>query len=260
MIGIIGGSGIYDIEGVHLREERQIMTPYGIPSDAYRIGDFSGKDVIFLPRHGSSHSIPPHKINYKANIWGFKELGVERIISFGASGGIRPDMVPGTIVILDQIVDLTSGRDTTFYHGEEGVIHIDFTEPYCPELREALMKSGTKSGISLKESGTYVCVNGPRLETGAEIKVFSLLGADVVGMTAMPEASLAREAELCYAGISVVTNFAAGMSGKKLTVTEVIHSMNTSTLHLKTLLKETFDLIPAQRGCSCKKSLREAKV
>lgn len=260
MIGIIGGSGLYDIEGVNLREVRQIMTPYGSPSDAYRICDFSGKDVIFLPRHGSSHSIPPHKINYKANIWGFKELGAERIISLGASGGIRPDMVPGTIVLLDQIIDLTSGRDTTYYHGEEGVIHIDFTEPYCPDLREALVKGGIKSGISLHKSGTYVCVNGPRLETRAEIKSFSLLGADVVGMTAMPEASLAREAELCYAGVSVVTNFAAGMSGKKLTVTEVINTMNISAIHLKTLLKETFHLIPAKRVCACKESLREAKV
>jgi 5'-methylthioadenosine phosphorylase len=246
MIGIIGGSGLYDIEGVNLREERQIMTPYGIPSDAYRICDFSGWDVIFLRRHGSSHSIPPHKINYKANIWGFKELGAERIISLGASGGIRPDMVPGTIVILDQVIDLTSGRDTTYYH--------------CPDLREALVKGGIKSGISLQKSGTYVCVNGPRLETRAEIKSFSLLGADVVGMTAMPEASLAREAELCYAGVSVVTNFAAGMSAKKLTVTEVINTMNISAIHLKTLLKETFNLIPAKRGCACRESLREAKV
>jgi 5'-methylthioadenosine phosphorylase len=260
MIGIIGGSGLYDIDGVNLREVRQIKTPYGMPSDAYRIGDYSGRGLVFLPRHGSLHSIPPHKINYKANIWGFKELGANRIISFGASGGISPDMIPGTIVILDQIIDLTSGRDTTFYHGEEGVIHVDFTEPYCPDLREALVKAGKQSGISLKESGTYVCVNGPRLETRAEIKSFSLLGADVVGMTAMPEASLAREAELCYAGVSVVTNFAAGMSGRKLTVTEVIEGMNTSLIHLKILLKETLDLIPTERKCACKESLREARV
>jgi 5'-methylthioadenosine phosphorylase len=169
-------------------------------------------------------------------------------------------MVPGTIVILDQIIDLTSGRDTTFYHGEEGVIHVDFTEPYCPDLREALVKAGIQSGIPLKESGTYVCVNGPRLETRAEIKSYSLLGADVVGMTAMPEASLSREAELCYAGVSVVTNFAAGMSGKKLTVTEVIEGMNTYLIHLKILLRETLNLIPAERKCACKESLREAKV
>lgn len=260
MIGIIGGSGLYDIEGVHLREVCEIMTPYGRPSDGYRICDFAGRDVVFLPRHGSAHSIPPHNINYKANIWGFKELGAERIISIGASGGINPHVVPGTIVIPDQILDMTSGRDVTYYHGEEGVIHIDFTEPFCPVLREALAGAGRKTGISLQNEGTYVCVNGPRLETKAEIKVFSLLGADIVGMTAMPEASLAREAELCYAGVSVVTNFAAGMSGKKLTATEVISGMNATVTPLKTLLQETFALIPAKRECSCREAIREGKI
>jgi len=260
MIGIIGGSGLYNIEGVHMREVRDIMTPYGRPSDGYRICDFAGRDVVFLPRHGSAHSIPPHKINYKANIWGFKELGAERIISIGASGGISPRMVPGTILIPDQILDFTSGRDVTYYHGEEGVVHIDFTEPFCPVLREACAEAGRKTGISLQNTGTYICVNGPRLETRAEIKAFSLLGADVVGMTAMPEAVLAREAELCYAGVSVVTNFAAGMSGKKLTATEVVSGMNATVAQLKALLQETFALIPAKRQCSCGEAMREGKI
>lgn len=260
MIGIIGGSGLYDMEGVHPQEVRGIMTPYGAPSDEYRICNFAGRDVIFLPRHGSAHHIPPHRINYKANIWGFKELGAKRIISIGATGGMRPHLSPGTMVIPDQILDLTSGRDATFHHGEEGVIHIDFTEPYCPVLRDALLEAGKKSGISLHGTGTYVCVNGPRLETRAEIKVFSLLGADIVGMTAMPEAALAREAELCYAGIAVVTNVAAGMSGKKLTAAEVISGMNTAAAQLKTLLQEMFPLIPVARECACRDSMRGAKV
>lgn len=260
MIGIIGGSGLYDIEGVQLRTVHHVMTPFGSPSDGYRVVDFGGRDVVFLPRHGSAHSIPPHKINYKANMWGFRELGVERIISVGASGGITPRMVPGTIVIPDQILDFTSGRDVTYHHGEEGVIHIDFTEPYCPALREALSAAGRKTGIPLQDSGTYVSVNGPRLETRAEIKAFSLLGADIVGMTGMPEASLAREAEICYAGVSVVTNFAAGMSGKKLTAAEVISGMHSAVLQLRGLLQETFSLIPAKRECACREAVREGTL
>jgi 5'-methylthioadenosine phosphorylase len=260
MIGIIGGSGLYDIEGVHLREVRHILTPFGIPSDGYRFVDFNGITAVFLPRHGSAHSIPPHKINYKANIWGFRELGVERIISIGASGGISPRMFPGTIVIPDQILDFTSGRDVTYYHGEVGVIHIDFTEPYCPVLRESLSAAGRKKGIPVQDSGTYVCVNGPRLETRAEINAFSVLGGDIVGMTGMPEAVLAREAEICYAGVSVVTNFAAGVSGKKLTVAEVISGMNATVPALRALLQETFSIIPAERACLCREALREGKI
>ncbi len=260
MIGIIGGSGLYDIEGFHLREAREAVTPYGSPSDLYRIGVLAGEEVVFLPRHGSSHGIPPHKINYRANIWGFRELGADRIIAFGASGGISPRMVPGAIVVPDQIIDFTSGRDMTFHHGGEGVVHVDFTEPYCPVLRKAIVDAGRKSGISLQESGAYVCVNGPRLETRAEIKAYSLLGADIVGMTAMPEASLAREAELCYAGVNVVTNSAAGISAKKLTAAEVIQGMNIAAARLKILLQELISLLPRSVKCACRESLREAKV
>ncbi len=263
MIGIIGGSGLYEIEGFFLRKKKNILTPYGAPSDSYMIGEFSDRDVVFLTRHGSQHNIPPHLINYRANIWGFKELGVNRIISLGATGGISHEMKPGTIVVLDQIIDMTKGRDLTFYDGGDsrgGVVHIDFTEPYCPELRESILKAGEKSGIALKKSGTYVCVNGPRLESKAEITFFSKIGADVVGMTAMPEASLARETELCYAGISVVTNYAAGITEKKLTTTEVIEVMKGTAKRLKELLKEAFNLTPFERRCGCKEALKEAKI
>ncbi len=260
MIGIIGGSGLYDMEGLHPREVRPIMTPYGAPSDEYRMCHVAGRDVIFLPRHGARHHIPPHKINYRANIWGFKDLGAKRIISIGATGGIRPGLIPGDIVVPDQILDVTSGREATFYHGEESVIHIDFTEPYCPVVRNAILKAGQESAISLHAAGTYVCVNGPRLETRAEIKAYSVLGADVVGMTAMPEAALAREAELCYGGIAVVTNFAAGMAAKKLTATEVIMCMNKAAAQVKTILREMIPLIPAVRECACGDAMRDAKV
>jgi 5'-methylthioadenosine phosphorylase len=259
MIGVIGGSGLYEIEGVTIKEIKKVFTPFGYPSDSYRIGEFSGKEIVFLPRHGSLHNIPPHKINYRANIWGFKELGAERVISLSAAGGISLGMKPGTIVIPDQVIDMTKGRDSTFYDGDK-VIHIDFTEPYCPELRSYVFRAGEKSGINLKKSGTYVCVNGPRLETKAEIKFFSGIGADIVGMTAMPEASLAREAEICFAGVTVVTNYAAGITKKRLRATEVIEVMKETAVRLKELLKEVFKLIQVKRECICKESLKDAGV
>ncbi len=259
MIGAIGGSGLYEIKGVVIKETRKIATPYGEPSDSYRIGEMGGRTIAFLPRHGSPHHIAPHKINYRANIWGFKELGADRIISVSAVGGINPGMKPGDIVMPDQIIDMTEGREGTFYDKEE-IVHVDFTEPYCPELRASIHSAGKKTGIRLKQRGTYVCTNGPRLEAAAEIKAFSRLGADVVGMTGMPEASLARELEICLAGIAVVTNYAAGISKKKLTATEVVEKMKESTERIKALLKRTFSMIPKSRNCTCKDALKDARM
>lgn len=259
-IGVIGGSGLYDIKGLVIERRKRVSTPYGKPSDQYIIGKLGSTEIIFLPRHGSNHDIPPHMINYRANIWGFKKLGVERIISVSAVGGIKKGLRPGDIVILDQIIDMTRNRKSTFYDGKTGVVHVDFTEPYCPETRQALIKAGRRTGISLKNGATYVAVEGPRLETASEIRVFAMLGADVVGMTGMPEAVLAREVEICYAGISVVANYAAGISKKKLTTTEVMEVMKASTEKIKRLLKETFALLPEDRGCPCKEALKEVKI
>lgn len=258
-IGIIGGSGLYDIPGLTIKECKKITTPFGDPSDVYQIGRFSGMEVVFLQRHGTPHHISPHKINYRANIWGFKELSIERIISITAAGGISHEMKPGSIVVLDQVIDMTKGRPSTFYDSDE-VVHIDFTEPYCPELRETIFTAAEKAGVGIKRSGTYICVEGPRLETAAEIKVFSMLGADVVGMTGMPEASLAREIEICLAGIAVVTNYAAGITGKRLTTIEVLETMKATTERLKSILKEVFTLIPLDRVCACKDALKEARM
>ncbi|HYA12451.1 MAG TPA: S-methyl-5'-thioadenosine phosphorylase [Thermodesulfovibrionales bacterium] len=258
-IGVVGGSGLYNIPGLTIKEYREIITPFGDPSDTYMIGEFSNREVAFLPRHGLKHHIPPHKINYKANMWGFKELGVERIISIGAVGGIGPEIRPGMIIVPDQIIDMTKGRDSTYYDGDE-VVHIDFTEPYCPELRESVFRAGRKSGVELIKSGTYACVNGPRLETRAEIKIFLDIGIDMVGMTAMPEAALARELELCLAGVAVVTNYAAGITKKRLTTTEVIKTMGGAANRVGNLLEKTFNLIPDERRCACKGALKEARM
>ncbi|MEW6585934.1 MAG: S-methyl-5'-thioadenosine phosphorylase [Nitrospirota bacterium] len=258
MIGIIGGSGLYAIEGVIIKKRSRLKTPYGSPSDAFVIGELQGRKIAFLPRHGSKHSVPPHRINYRANIWGMKELGVQRIISVSATGGISSRMKPGTIAVLDQIIDLTKVRSSTFYEGE--AVHIDFTEPYCPEMRRALLEASGAAGIGVMKSGTYLCTEGPRLETRSEIGYFSRIGADVVGMTGMPEASLAREAEICYAGVAVVTNYAAGLTGDKLTASEVIKTMAEATGHLKILVKEALGRIPVRRKCLCKEALREARI
>ncbi|RPI38234.1 MAG: S-methyl-5'-thioadenosine phosphorylase [Nitrospiraceae bacterium] len=259
VLGVIGGSGLYDIPGLEITDSERITTPYGDPSDVYRIGKLAGAEVAFLPRHGTMHHIQPHKINYRANIWGFRELGVKKILSVGASGGISGSMEPGTVAVPDQIIDMTSGRHSTFYEDDE-VVHIDFTEPFCTDLRERIFAASEKAGIRIIRKGTYICVNGPRLETGAEIRAFSILGADMVGMTAMPEAVLARELELCFAGISVVTNFAAGISGQKLTATEVVEFMKASTEKIKELLKAFFVMDFSTSVCFCGQALKDAKM
>ncbi len=259
-IGVIGGSGLYEIEGFTLKKKKKLSTPYGNPSEQYFIGEINDTEVIFLPRHGKHHDIPPHMINYRANIYGFKKLGVDRILSISAVGGIKKGLKPGDIVILDQVLDMTRNRASTFYDGKNGIYHIDFTEPYCPELRKQLLKAGKATRIKLQNGGAYVAVDGPRLETASEIKSFEILGGDVVGMTGMPEASLSRELEICYAGLSVVANYAAGISKRKLTVAEVMEAMKDTTDNLKSILKKTFSLIPKERKCECKDALKEAKI
>ncbi|MBF0329890.1 MAG: S-methyl-5'-thioadenosine phosphorylase [Nitrospirae bacterium] len=258
LLGIIGGSGIYDLEGLKSAGETFAETPFGKPSAGYKTGDIDGREILFLPRHGADHSIAPHKINYRANIWGFKSLGVQKIIAVGAVGGISGNLKPGDIVILDQLIDFTFGaRQSTFFEDNK-VAHIDFTEPYCSEMRSLMISTAAKTGVEVKNSGTYICVNGPRLETAKEIQYFSSIGADVVGMTGMPEAALAREAEICLCGIAVVTNYAAGISNQKLTVTEVIDTMKRSNDKIKRLIKEFALQFSDERLCTCKDALKNA--
>lgn len=257
-IGIIGGSGLYSMNGLTSLEEVSLSTPFGPPSSVYVKGKLGGSEVVFLSRHGIPHRIPPHKVNYRANIWGFKTLGVERIFSVSAVGGIRADTAPGALVLLDQIIDMTQGARPATFHDEDRVVHVDFTFPYCPELRDALLRASRSNGIPIRETGVYLCVNGPRLETASEIRYFSQIGADVVGMTAMPEAVLAREMEICFTGIAVVTNHAAGITENKLTVTEVVETMNRSLGLLGKLLEAAVPGVSARRACACRDALKEA--
>lgn len=259
-IAIIGGSGIYSLDIIEGADEHEIKTPYG-KSPEIITGKLDGRSVAFMPRHGEGHSAPPHAINFRANLWALKELGVRRIMATTAVGSLNPEMKPGHFVLLDQFLDFTKGRRSTFYDGEDGeVVHVDMTEPYCPELRDVLSTRGEDLETEVHPSGTYVCTEGPRFETAAEIEMFERLGGDVVGMTNVPESVLARELEMCYATVSVVTNLAAGISGEKLTHEEVKEMMDKNMERVKDLLISSIFEIPETRSCTCGDALKGAKV
>ena len=211
MLAIIGGSGLTQLANLNVIRREVVRTPYGEPSGALTFGQLCEHPVVFLARHGYGHTIPPHRVNYQANLWALKEAGVEIIISVASVGGIRADMCPGTLVVPDQIIDYTWGRKSTFHeNSEEAVVHIDFTEPYDRSLRELLIKAAGIAGVAISDSGVYAATQGPRLETAAEIDRLERDGADLVGMTGMPEAALARELGVPYAAINLVANYAAG--------------------------------------------------
>jgi 5'-methylthioinosine phosphorylase len=211
MYAIIGGSGLAKLSALEAARRQVMRTPYGEPSGALTFGRFAGTEVVFLARHGYGHTLAPHEINYRANLWALRELKVEGVISVATVGGIRADIGPGTLVVPDQIIDFTHSRKSTFFEGSEmPVIHVDFTEPYTPALRQGLLQAAAACDEAVIDGGVYACTQGPRLETAAEIERIARDGGDLVGMTGMPEAALAREAELAYATLGVVVNHAAG--------------------------------------------------
>jgi 5'-methylthioinosine phosphorylase len=211
MLAIVGGSGLTQLSNLDVTRRLAVRTPYGEPSGALTFGRIAGEEVIFLARHGYGHTIAPHKVNYRANIWALREQEVEGVVSVASVGGIRADMRPGALAVPHQIIDYTWGRSNTFFEGaEQAVTHIDFTEPYSTQLRRRILDAARACAEPLAEEAVYAACQGPRLETAAEIDRLERDGADVVGMTGMPEAALAREAGLDYATIAVVANFAAG--------------------------------------------------
>ena len=211
MLAIIGGSGLSKLENLEIKQRKVARTPYGEPSGPLTMGSISGRDVVFLARHGDEHTMAPHQVNYRANLWALKNEGVKEIVSVASVGGVRKDLGPGTLLLPDQIIDYTWGRGSTFFEGADApVTHIDFTEPYSESVRERIREAARRCGERLVEGGVYAATQGPRLETAAEINRMERDGADVVGMTGMPEAVLARELELDYAAIAVVANYAAG--------------------------------------------------
>lgn len=250
--GIIGGTGVYDPQLLDRLRNEQVSTPYG--DVAVQVGTYQGIEIAFMPRHGKGHSIPPHKVNYRANIWALKRLGVRRVLATAAVGSLNPDMKPGHFVIIDQFLDFTKVREHTFFDGgETGVVHTDVTHPYCPELRGALIEQADRLELDSHRAGVYVCTEGPRFETAAEIRAFRLLGGDVVGMTNVPEAVLAREAGLCYAVMAMVTNMGAGISEQPLTHDEVVEIMAENTENVRRLALETIVGGPLGTGCSCER-------
>ncbi len=253
MIGIIGGSGVYEItEKADNIEKKMVKTDYGDDVEV-SILDMAGKKVAFIPRHASGHSIPPHKINYKANIDALKQCGVTKIIATNSVGSLNENRGPGSFVIPDDFLDFTSVRDKTFFNDK--VVHIDATEPYCNETAKIIASCG-----DVIVGGTYVCTEGPRFETPAEIKMFKMLGGDVVGMTGLPEATLAREREMCYSSICIVSNFAAGISPEKLTIDEVFEVMEIKQAELLDLIYEIIKNLDADKDCACLHALDGAEA
>jgi 5'-methylthioinosine phosphorylase len=238
MLAIIGGSGLTNLSTLAVAHREVVRTPYGDPSSALLFGQIGGRDAVFLARHGHGHTIPPHRVNYRANVWALKEKGAHAIVAVASVGGIR-DCLPGDLVLPHQLVDYTSGREATFFDGGEGnVVHVDFTHPYEPSLRERCLEAARGAGVPLRDGGVYGAVNGPRLETAAEIDRLDRDGVTLVGMTGMPEASLAREAGLPYVAICVVVNHAAGRgdSASAISMEGISHVLETGMDQVRRLL------------------------
>lgn len=256
-IAIIGGTGIYNPCTFAGFKEKIIETPYG--QAKVLCGEMAKNAVTFITRHGVGHTTAPHKVNYRANIWALKSLGVKEIFATTAVGSLNTLMTAGHFVVCDQILDFTKSRINTFFDSpERGVAHVDFTFPYCPRLREKVIACLAKTNIPFHKSGTYVTAEGPRFETAAEIKMFRMMGGDIVGMTNMPEAILAREAEMCYVNCSIVTNMGAGISLTPLSHKEVVEEMGKSIKNMEQLILAFINANDSDViQCNCEESLKE---
>ncbi len=256
-IGVIGGSGIYDIEGITETRKQKISTPFGDPSDTIVIGNLEGIPVAFLPRHGRGHFIMPSELNSRANIYALKSLGVEQIISISACGSLKEELKPRDIVIPDQLFDRTRQRPCTFF-GEGIVAHIGFANPYCPELSQTLYQAAKDLRFSVHLGGTYVCIEGPQFSTKAESKVFRSLGFSIIGMTNLPEAKLAREAEICYATLGLVTDYDVWKEGEEVSVERVVGNLLANIENVKKLIKVAIPRLERERKCECASALAYA--
>lgn len=242
MLAIIGGTGLARLAGLEDARREVVRTPYGDPSCALTFGALGGKRVVFLARHGYGHTIPPHEINYRANLWALAEVGVEAVVAVATVGGIRADCTPGALVVPNQIIDYTHGRIGTYFEGaEQAVMHIDFTEPYDARARERLLAGATRADVKVLDGAVYGCTQGPRLETAAEVRRVERDGCCIVGMTGMPEAALARELELRYAALCVVANYAAGKGTSKdaISLEQIRQVLDASMASVRRVLEES---------------------
>ena len=259
-IGIIGGSGLYSMPGFEAHEERAIATPWGAPSDPYVVGKLAGREVAFLSRHGKGHRISPSELNFRANIWGFKKLGVERILSLSAVGSLKEQHKPLDFVIPDQFVDRTRGRVSTFF-GEGLVAHISFAHPICAQLARTALAAAQQAGVNAKLGGTYLCMEGPAFSTLAESNLYRSWGMDVIGMTNLQEAKLAREAEICYVTVAMVTDYDCWHpEHDAVTVTDIIANLTKNAENACKLVAAAVRAMPEKRGCKCGSALAHALI
>ncbi len=257
-IAVIGGTGLADPNLFKTIEEVEVDTPFGEPSDKIKITDFEGVRIAFLPRHGSGHEIPPHKVNYRANIHALKELGVERIIGFTAVGSLKEEMEAGHVVVPDQFIDMTKRRELTFYDGPK-VVHISAADPFCQDMRTWACDVTKELGVPLHENGTYVCVEGPRFSTRAESNLWRIMNADIIGMTLVPEAQLAREAEICYLSISTITDYDV-WADEPVSAAGIIETMKKNAVNIQNILKKIIPNIAEDRKCACASALKDAEL
>jgi len=257
-IGIIGGSGLYSMPGFEAREEIEIDTPWGHPSDRYVVGELAGKPVAFLARHGRGHRISPSELNFRANIYGMKALGVERILSLSAVGSLKEEHRPLDFVLPDQFFDGTRGRVSTFF-GDGLVAHISFADPICPQLSDVLHKSARAAGVNAKKGGTYLCMEGPAFSTKAESNVYRSWGMDVIGMTNLQEAKLAREAEMCYVTVAMVTDYDCWREGHDaVTIEEIVAVLHQNAENACKVVKAAVAAMPKKRTCACASAAKYA--
>jgi 5'-methylthioadenosine phosphorylase len=259
-IGIIGGSGLYSMPGFEAQEEREMETPWGAPSDPYVVGMLAGREVAFLARHGRGHRLSPSELNFRANIYGFKALGVERILSLSAVGSLKEEHKPLDFVIPDQFVDRTRGRVSTFF-GEGLVAHIGFSHPICPQLSRVAFTAAEGAGVTAKLGGTYLCMEGPAFSTLAESNLYRSWGMDVIGMTNLQEAKLAREAEICYVTIAMVTDYDCWHPDHDaVTVTDIIANLTKNAENAAKVVAAAVRSMPETRECKCGSALSHALI
>ena len=255
-VGIIGGSGVYDPKLLTGVKQIKVHTPYGNPSDLVTVGKLHDREVVVIPRHGPHHTESPTDVNYRANIWAMKELGVTHILSPCAVGSLQDNIKPGEFVFVDQFIDKTTKRKSTFYEGHH-VCHISVAEPTCPNLNKVLIETSKKLKLHFHEKGTYICIEGPRFSTRAESRLYRNLGAHIIGMTLVPECVLARETEICYSSIAMVTDYDT-FKEESVTIEEVLKTMNKNIKKVKNLLMEVIPKIPEKRDCYCATALKGA--